>query len=47
VFHQCFTQDALKFEGYLLSRAKMPGANESNPDGNIEIRMLDNTESRA
>jgi hypothetical protein len=35
------------FQGYLLSRAKMPAAKERDSDRNVEIRMLNNTYSSA
>ena len=44
---EVFHEDPLEFDGYLLSCAKMPGAKESDPDCNIEIRMLNNAESSA
>jgi hypothetical protein len=39
---EVFHEYPLKFEGYLRSCAKMPGAKESDPDLNIAIRMLNN-----
>lgn len=44
---EVFHEYPLQFEGHLLACAKMPGAKESDPDGNIEIRVIDNPESTA
>ena len=44
---EVFHEYPLEFEGYLLSCAKMPGAKESDPDRNIEIRMLNCAQSSA
>jgi hypothetical protein len=40
-------EQSLKFKGHLFSRAKIPRTKERNADGNIEARMLDNTEASA
>jgi hypothetical protein len=44
---EVFQEYPLKFEGHLLSCAKIAPAKERNPNGNIETRMLNNTESSA
>jgi hypothetical protein len=44
---EVFHQPLLKFDSYQFPHAKMPGAKESDPDRNIEIRMLNNAQPSA